>query len=295
MNIKSILSVGLAGVLAVSLAACGSNSSAKSSEAAAASLPIASASAEASSQGTAEKQVKIAALSTVSKPISWLDENNKIQGYDVDVVEALNEVLEGYTIKIEAYSDELIDVKMESGDADLTTGLVNDTRLEKFNIPQTPILGAATALYIRAEDADKITSLKDIAEGGYKIAPVTPNGGMFNQLTQWNKDNNNVLGEIPVAEGVTVAESLKAVAEGQYDVFVWPNHYNVNGTIKEAGFNIVQAKEPVKKSASGILIQKDDPEFAEAVNNALIILKDNGKLSEIQQKWYGEDMFQYLP
>ena len=284
MNIKRILSLGLAGALAISLAACGS--SASSGNGAGASTP---------STDSDGKQVKIAALCTVAKPLSWLDENNLFQGYDVDVVNALNEVLEGYTIEIEACSEELIDVKMENGEANLTTGLVNDNRLKKFNIPETPILGAATALYIRAEDADQITGLQAVADGGYKIAPVPPNGGMFNQLTAWNEANNNALGEIPVAEGVTVAENLQAVAEGQYDVLVWPNHYDVGNTIQEAGFDIVQAKEPVKKSASAILIQKDDPEFAEAVNEALITLTENGTLGELQQKWYGEDMFQYLP
>lgn len=282
MKTKRIISIFLAAVLALGLVGC-----AKSGDSSAAGTPDA--------QDSDGKEVKIAALSTVSKPIAWLDENDVLQGYDVDLVNALNEVLEDYVIEIEACSDELIDVKMENGDADLTTGLVNETRLEKFSIPETPAMAAATALYIRAEDSDKIKNLQDVADGGYKIAPVTPNGGMFNQLTQWNEAHDNALGEIPVAEGVTVAESLKAVAEGQYDVFVWPNHYNVGSTIKEAGLDIVQAAEPVQKSASGILIQKDDTAFAEAVNEALIILTENGTLAELQLKWYGEDMFQYLP
>lgn len=178
------------------------------------------------SAGTdSKKQVVKIVIPSVDKPLAYLDENGNFAGYEYEVMVAVNELLENYEFEFTAADEQTIDLMMESGDAIVSTGgyYWNETRAEKFLIPENPIGASSLTLYIRAEDADKITSIADVAAGGYKLVPVGPNGGAYNALTSWNEEHDNALGEIATREGFGAADSLQEVVAGKYDAYVSPN------------------------------------------------------------------------
>lgn len=242
------------------------------------------------------KQVIKAVVPSVDKPLAFVDEDGNITGYEYEVMVAVNELLENYTLEFTATDEQSIDLLMESGDAIVSTGgyYWNENRAEKFLIPENPIGASSLTLYIRAEDAEKIGSLADVASGGYKLVPVGPNGGAYNALASWNEQNGNALGEIATREGFGSADSLSEVAAGKYDAYVVPNNYGVTDVITELGLDIVAAKEPIFTKKTVVLVNKEYPELADEINTALGKLREDGTLAKISTKWYGSDLLTLL-
>ena len=61
-------------------------------------------------------------LSSTERPLSWTDENGRTQGYEFDILEAVNKNLKGYHLDLQAVPPETQDVMMESGDAKVAAG-----------------------------------------------------------------------------------------------------------------------------------------------------------------------------
>lgn len=269
---KKALTLILALAMLFSLAACGETP-----------LPAAE----------SEKTVKTALISSVSKPLSWVDSDGVLQGYEYDVLCLINDMLEDYTLEFEPCTEEVQDMTVESGDFDLSAGgyMWNEDREAAYALPENPIGATAFLLYVRPEDADNITCMQDVIDGGYKLCPVAPNGGIYKSIVEWNEANGSPMSEIPSQADLSAADKIEMLASGQYDVYIETVNIGVVDVAKEMGIEVVQVEEPLSASKTVVLIKKDDTEFCEAIDAALKKLKEDGTLSELSNKWYGYDIF----
>ena len=243
------------------------------------------------------KEAKRVLVSTVMKPLSWADSDGNVQGYEYDVVKEIENMLsDKYIFEIEAVPEEVQDITMEAGEADMAVGgyILNSAREEAYEVPETPIGASAMKLYIRNENKEDIKNLKDAIEKGYKLVPSSPNGGVYKAIVEWNEANGNIIEEIPTQEGLTTAEKLTTVSEGQYDVFINPNIYDNMDVIKEMGLDMMEVEEPIKVDKTVILIKKGETDFCDEINEAMKQLTESGKLEEISNKWYGYNILDYL-
>ncbi|WP_303230158.1 transporter substrate-binding domain-containing protein [uncultured Dialister sp.] len=166
-----IASVALASLLAAGIfAGCGGDQKAASSKAAAAD---------------GKTSVKLV-LSSTERPLSWADENGKLQGYEYDIWQEVNKNLKDYHLDIQAVPPETQDVMMESGDAKVASGGYYRTpRREKdYIVPKTPIGVSSVMVYMSKDNAQKYHSLEDVIKDGGKLVPNTPNGGIYKVLTR---------------------------------------------------------------------------------------------------------------
>ena len=241
-------------------------------------------------------EVKTVLVSNMMNPLSWVDGEGNLQGYEYEIIIAIDELLEEYTFDIQAVSEEVQDITMEAGEADMSAGgyYLTAERQEAYEVPEYPVGAAAMKLYVRAEDQDQITNLKDVVELGWSIVPVAPGGGIYKALVQWNEANGNILEEIPTQDSLTTAEKLTMVAEGQCDVFINPNNNDNLGIVQEMGLDIVEVDEPIKVDETVLIIKKGETEFCEAVNEALKELTENGTIAELSKKWYGYNLLDNL-
>lgn len=279
---------GLAVILTFGAAGCGKASSTASSTTEAAKAET--------TKAAGGKTVIATVIPSEDKPLSYIDDDGNLAGYEYDIIVAVNELLENYELDITATTEETIDLKMESGDAIVSTGgyYWNETRAEKYLIPETPIGASSLSIYIRGEDADTIKSIADVAAGGYKLAPVSPNGGAYNALASWNEENDNGLGDIPTAEGIGTAEKIQDLVDGKYDAVVVPNNYGVNDIIEELGVDVVESETPIFTKETIVLVNKEYEELADEINTALATLYEDGTLAELSVKWYGANLFELL-
>lgn len=215
-----IASVALASLLAAGIfAGCGGDQKAASSKAAAAA--------------DGKTSVKLV-LSSTERPLSWADENGKLQGYEYDIWQEVNKNLKDYHLDIQAVPPETQDVMMESGDAKVASGGYYRTpRREKdYIVPKTPIGVSSVMVYMSKENAQKYHSLEDVIKAGGKLVPNTPNGGIYKVLTDWNAAHDNMMKEVPIQDGLTPAERITSLKNGQYDALVYPNNLGVEDIAK---------------------------------------------------------------
>ena len=264
------------------LAGCGGDQKAASSKAA-------------SAAADGKTSVKLV-LSSTERPLSWADENGKLQGYEYDIWQEVNKNLKSYHLDIQAVPPETQDVMMESGDAKVASGGYYRTpRREKdYIVPKTPIGVSSVEVYMSKENAAKYKSLEDVVKGGGKLVPNTLNGGIYKVLTDWNAAHDNLLKEVPIQDGLTPAERLTSLKNGQYDALVYPNNLGVEDIAKAMNFEIVSLEKPIKVNETVVIVNKNEQKLADEIEAALEKLSKDGTLKKISEKWYHRDLFDQL-
>ena len=274
-------SVALAPLLAAGIfAGCGVDQKAASSKTAAAD---------------GKTSVKLV-LSSTERPLSWADENGKLQGYEYDIWQEVNKNLKDYHLDIQAVPPETQDVMMESGDAKVASGGYYRTpRREKdYIVPKTPIGVSSVMVYMSKDNAQKYHSLEDVIKGGGKLVPNTPNGGIYKVLTDWNAAHDNIMKEVPIQDGLTPAERITSLKNGQYDALVYPNNLGVEDIAKAMNFEIVALDKPIKVNETVVIVNKNEQKLADEIEAALEKLSKDGTLQKISEKWYHRNLFDQL-
>lgn len=251
--------------------------------------------AAASAAANGKTTVKLV-LSSTERPLSWSDENGKLQGYEYDIWQEVNKNLKDYNLDIVAVPPETQDVMMESGDAKVASGGYYKTaqRQKDYLIPSTPIGVSSLEVYMSKENAAKYKTLEDVAKAGLKLVPNTPNGGAFKELTDWNEKHGHLFPEIPIQDGLTPAERVHMLETGQYDALVYPNNLGVEDIAKVTGYELTPIAEPVKVNETIVIVNKNEKKLADEIDAALKKLKDDGTLKKISEKWYHRDLFAQL-
>jgi len=287
-----VLAVLLALVVLVSAGCAAQNQPAAATPAGTAAAPT-PAPAEATPAATAEVKTVNVALEAGSKPLSYEDENGNKVGYEVDVVNAVDQLIDDYAFNIEFVESEATQIGLETGKYAIIGGGLYKTpeRVEKYLIPDA-ITGVSLIYIYVHEDNDSIKSLDDLA--GKKLVPSTPNGGIFNLLTKYNSDHPDKQITITTAEGVSIADRFKSVDTKEYDALVLPNNLGFNEIKKELGLKVKAVEQPVQINGTYFALAKGEEDLSAKVEAALKTLRENGTLSELSVKWYGEDTIQYF-
>lgn len=235
-------------------------------------------------------------ISSTEPPLAWKDEKGAMHGYEYDVLEELNKRLKTYSLTIDAVPPETQDVMMESGEAKVAAGgyFKNAQREQNFLIPQNPIGASSLMVYVKKGEETKYKDLKEALAAGLKPAPLTPNGGAFRLLTEWNQKNGNVMKEIPVQSNMSQAERLRAIKEGQFDLLVVPNNLGIEDLAKKEGFEVATLAEPIKVNETVLLVNKQEQKLNDEINAALGEMRKDGTLAKISEKWYGSDLMKLL-
>lgn len=242
------------------------------------------------------KTVVKTVISGTEAPLSWVDEKGEKHGYEYDVLLEVNKRLKDYQLDIQAVPPETQDVMMESGDAKVATGgyFKNAQREQNFLLPESPIGASSLMVYVLKGNENKYNSFEDVVKANLKLVPLTPNGGAYRIVDEWNKKHGNLLKEIPVQSGVSVAERVKGLKEGQYDALIIPNNLGVEELAAKQGVELAAIKEPIKVNATYVIVNKKEEKLAGEINDALKELRSDGTLAKISTKWYKDDLLKLL-
>ncbi|KXT77752.1 transporter substrate-binding domain-containing protein [Streptococcus sp. DD13] len=269
--------VGLLSVAAVGLlAACGSSANSTKTS---------------SSADSKDVTVRVA-LEADTQPLSYTDESGKLVGYEVDVINAINEVIEGYHIDVETVSAEAAETGLEAGTYDLIGGgLFKTEAREKAYLFPDENTGVSTVEIYKRTNEKNIQTLADLV--GIKLHPVTANGGIYNLLTQYNKEHPNAQITINKGESGDIAQRFQAVNDGTYDAVVMSSNFNAENIIKQLNLNVEKADQPVRVNATYFVLSKKQEAFKKAFDKAVKTLKENGTLADLSKKWFNQNMFEY--
>lgn len=242
------------------------------------------------------KTVVKTVISGTEAPLSWVDEKGEKHGYEYDVLLEVSKRLKDYQLDIQAVPPETQDVMMESGDAKVATGgyFKNAQREQNFLLPESPIGASSLMVYVLKGNENKYNSFEDVVKANLKLVPLTPNGGAYRIVDEWNKKHGNLLKEIPVQSGVSAAERVKGLKEGQYDALIIPNNLGVEELAAKQGVELATIKGPIKVNATYVVVNKKEEKLAGEINEALKELRADGTLAKISTKWYKDDLLKLL-
>lgn len=257
------------------------------------SVAIALATAGASPAQTTVRTIKIATAAE-SKPLSWGAIGVEPEGYEPDVLRAINAKLPQYKFEMEGAADIAQETGLVTGKYDMVTGgyYKSEARAKQFLIPDNPM--GASMMKIYSRKGSNITGMKDLV--GKRIVPVTAGGGVFKFVTQWQKDNPGEQIDITASSaGIPYPNRLNEVQTGKFDALILPSNLGEQTVIDNQKLDIV-ASEPVAINNTYMLIHKSDENkaLAEDIDRVLKELKDDGTLDKFSQKWFGEDIAKYM-
>ena len=158
----------------------------------------------------------------------------------------------------------------------------------------TGVQTCALPIYVKKGEEGKYKDLAAALAAGLRPAPFTPNGGAFRIITEWNNAHGNVMKEIPVQSGMSQAERLRAIKEGQFDMLIVPNNLGIEDLAKKEGIEMATLAEPVKVNETVVIVNKNEQKLADEINAALGEMRKDGTLAKISEKWYGSDLMKLL-
>lgn len=271
-NILKTLSLLLAGVML--MAAVGCSSSEKPAE-------------EAASD---ERTVAVGMMASIY-PYCFMDDNDNIVGYDVDMFKELDARMDGYTFTFENLQYAVLFESLETGAVDVLTGSINRTpeREAKYMTPQVDSGNNVCSLVVAEANTD-INGLDDM--GGKKTA-FDPTRAEYPTLVAWNEahaDNPMIIEEM---NDPAQAELVKMVADGRIDAaLIYRDSFEeIQG---ELNLPVKMLDENSVKLPFTQLIgpeMEGNTEFCAALEVALQSMIDDGTMSKISTQWVGFDMF----
>jgi L-cystine transport system substrate-binding protein len=266
--------------------ATGCAGGAKPAAAPAASIAPA-ASTAASSKPTAPTVVKMA-INNTWKPFGFVDANDKLAGYNVDILNAINTKIPDYKFEYEGVDQAALFVGVDSGKDVLGAGSFFKTpeREQKYLFPDENYGSIVMYLAVKKDRTD-INSLDDMA--GKKLAPLMPNTSNYNIIKDYNTSHPDKQIKLETIDNILTADAMKGVESGKYDAFLLPG-MTFYDTQKDLKLNL-KLSNALQKNPIYFVLNKSQTDLKTKMDKAVKELIQDGTLPKISEKWLGEDIF----
>lgn len=261
--------------------------------------PLFAASKSAKAKKSKVRTINVAHTVT-NVPYDFLDEKGNADGFEIAVLKAVDELLPEYEFKFHGVSDEELLIGTESGkyQVGIKGAWITEERKKKFLIPGNPLAASVIGIAFRKENANQIKDLESFAKFSGKLIPISPQSAQFSVIQDFNeKHPTNQIKLVP-SDVFDIADSYLWVLEGRYDAyFVLKLSFEKN-VLKETGpyhqFADKLSYVPYKGIPTWPLFNKKEVELAAAYDNAVQTLKENGTISKLSLKYFGEDVFNFV-
>ena len=266
MKRKSYLLITIALAMALFLTGCGSK--------------------PATSEDPLADGVLTAGTNDMYLPLEFRDENNELVGFDIDLGQALADEL-GVEMKWvpTAWDGIFNGLNANQDDIVLSGTSIPEERLTGFNMTD-PYLANGIVIVSR-KDATPAKTPKDLA--GKTVGVQIETTADYAAEALKNQENvdytvnkyDAMLDAFAALEGKQIDNIMTDISVAQFYTTLKPDVYAVSSD--------VLSNEPI-----GITVRKTDTAFNEQLNAALDALRENGKLTELSMKWFGQDVTQNI-
>ena len=285
MNIKKIGKLLVTGILVGALAVtagCGSKD--KSSNQA----------------GDGGKKVITVAHTNYYVPYDFVNEKGESDGFEVAVMKEVAKKLPQYDFKFVPTSDDDLLIGVESGKYTVgTKGIwITEPRRKKYIFPKNNIGASVIGLIVRKENTDKIKDLASFADFSGKLVPIASQDARYSVIDDFNKENPDHQIKLVPSEAFQVADAYSWVLEGRYDAYLEVELSYKNNIQKEDApyhkFNDQLTYIRYKGIPTYPIINKNEQQFADDYDKAIEELRQEGKIAELEQQYFGESLSDYL-
>lgn len=285
MNIKKIGKLLVTGILAGALAVtagCGSKDK------------------SANQAGDGGKKVITVAHTNYYVPYDFVNEKGESDGFEVAVMKEVAKKLSQYDFKFVPTSDDDLLIGVESGKYTVgTKGIwITEPRKKKYIFPKNNIGASVIGLIVRKENTDKIKDLASFADFSGKLVPIASQDARYSVIDDFNKENPDHQIKLVPSEAFHVADAYSWVLEGRYDAYLEVELSYKNNIQKEDApyhkFNDQLTYIRYKGIPTYPIINKNEQQFADDYDKAIEELRQEGKIAELEQQYFGESLSDYL-
>ncbi|ODS11287.1 arginine ABC transporter substrate-binding protein [Vibrio scophthalmi] len=230
-----------------------------------------------SSHALAQQDIKFVMEATYP-PFEFMDENNQIQGFDVDLANALcDEMKANCTFHNQAFDSLIPALKFKRYDAAISAMDITEARLEQVNFSNAYYDNSAAFISLQGKAADQ-AALK-----GKRV-------GVQNGSTH----QSYLIEQMPGVTAVPYSSYQDAFLDmknGRIDSVFGDNAvvaewFKRDDNLAYVGDNITNAK--YFGNGFGIAVNKDNQALTDKLNSALKVVMANGVYEEIYTQYFGK-------
>ncbi|QKS43735.1 transporter substrate-binding domain-containing protein [Paenibacillus cellulosilyticus] len=224
--------------------------------------------------------IKVGLMGTYA-PYNFLNDNKEIDGYDADIAKEIAKRL-GVEVEFEPqdFSGLIPSLKANKIDAIISQVTITDERKEQVDFSQ-PYIRNDVKIIVR-EDNTTITKLEDFKGKNIGVGLGT------NDESYLRNEVLPQVGDFTIKTYDDVITSLQDLDSNRIDGTI-NNLYALKPIVDKNGFKIKAVGEPIKSDEAGVAVNKNNPEFLDAINQALTDMKTDGTYNTIFKKWFGEE------
>lgn len=223
------------------------------------------------------------AVDDTGVPMEFRDNENNLVGFDIDLIEELGKVL-GVETDIKVVDWDGIFTGLTAGQFDVIISSTSITPERQQAYSQSdPYISNGIVIVKRTDDPTEITSFEDL-DG--KVVGVELETSSDYALTRVAEENDidadirrydNMLDIYAALEGQQIDYIVADIGFSRYYVQQKPEVFTI-------------ATDTLSNEPIGVTAAKQNTELIEKINEALDVLRENGTLAKISEKWYGSDM-----
>lgn len=225
-----------------------------------------------------------AATSGNLPPVSFVNENNELDGYDIQVAKYVQDKL-GVEIRLNRLDWKGILPGLQTGRFDAVFSNVNITQERKSTFDYSIPYSRSAVVVVRSLKADGISGYKDLA--GKRVGAIS--GGNDGELPA--REIASKYGDFSEFKGYAgYAEMFQDLAIGRVDAIIAPDTAAANFLRERPGIGEITG-EPYQVRFVGVPMQKGSTELKAAIDAAIGEMKQKGLLDEWAKKYFGIDKF----
>ncbi|WP_145328619.1 transporter substrate-binding domain-containing protein [Paenibacillus xylanexedens] len=238
--------------------------------------------------GAKEPTKIIVGTGTQFPNVAFIDENNKLTGYDVELVREIDKRLDDYEFDLQTMEFTNLLLSLETNKIDMVAHQMekNPEREQKYLFNKEAYSHWKNKIAVLKDD-NAIHSIDDLK--GKKVL-TTATSAQAILLENYNKEHGNAL-DIVYSSGVA-NDSIAQLKAGRVAAFVAADFtlplIDPSGELKLVG-------PALSESDTLFMFRKDDPDeqkLADRIDEALKEIKADGTLKKLSEQWLGFDATQ---
>jgi len=215
----------------------------------------------------------IFAASGEFKPFSYINDDLTMSGFDIEVGEAIAKELGLEPVQKRIKFKGIVEgVKTGRADVAVASHTINPQRSKHVSF-STPYYYSGPQIFTRPDS--KIKTVKDLKGKEVAVAKGSTYADTASKYTDKIKTYDSDI------------TALQALSSGRHDAVI--TDFVTGKSAAQEGFKI-KGQQLIERSEQAIVLPQDNPKLLKRVNESLEKLREDGTLSRISNKYFGEDI-----